>query len=156
MAGGGTRRREGSAGGSAPSLPDSTFEDFALGRSADELAREFPGRRKPWSRRTDGRRSSSLHAESYFSFSASTGCTPFGSAFPLLLFITCPTKNAISLVSPLAVAADLAGMRGQHLVHPARERTLVAHLHQAESLGYGLRVADRTTAPAPAYTRLAA
>jgi hypothetical protein len=36
----------------------------------------------------------------YPSFSCSTGCTPFGSAFPLLFFITCPTKNPMSLVSP--------------------------------------------------------
>ena len=36
----------------------------------------------------------------YFSFSASTGCTPFGSALPWLRFITCPTKNPISLASP--------------------------------------------------------
>ena len=56
---------------------------------------------------------------------------------PLLRFITCPTKKPISLVSPPLKRATSAGMRGQHLVHPAGERALVAHLHQAEPLRDG-------------------
>ena len=48
-------------------------------------------------------------AAAYPSFSCNTGCTPFGSAFPLLRFITCPTKNAISLVSPPRYLATSAG-----------------------------------------------
>ncbi len=39
-------------------------------------------------------------ADQPFNFSCRTGCTPFGSAFPWLFFMTCPTKNPISLVSP--------------------------------------------------------
>ena len=84
----------------------------------------------------------------YPSFSCSTGCTPFGSAFPLLRFITWPNEEPHQLGLPAPVARHLGRMRGQHLVHPACQRALVAHLHEAEPLGHGLGLVARLPARA--------
>ena len=46
------------------------------------------------------------------------------------------------------IACDLGRDGGEHLVHPARERALVAHLDQPESFRHGRRVCRPAAAPA--------
>ena len=64
----------------------------------------------------------------------STGCTAFGSALPLLRFITCPTKNAIELGLTRPEARHLIGVGRKNLFHPGGKPSLVAHLNQSQLL----------------------
>ena len=84
------------------------------------------------------------------SLDCSTGCTPLGSALPWLRFITWPDEKPHQLRLAAPVARHFSGVSGQHLVDPAGERALVAHLHQPEPLGDRARVvatAPRASSP---------